>query len=165
MRAEAAWSNTSMMNTNLKFGIPDLELTCASGATINPAGFAGHALIAVFLPDDPETAAREMSLLRKTCTDFADSDGWILAFGNHNERVDGDTTARILTISDPGRRAWTAFRDLTDGLETIDRGRGATFLFTRGGNLQRYWEGPGHADEILQALRKPASGNPKERRP
>ena len=151
------------MTTKLKFGIPDLELRCASGDTINPSNFAGHALIAVFLPDDPGMAMMELRQLRKTCAELANHDGWIIAFSNDGQPVEPGSTARILTIPDPGRRAWTAFRDLTDCPETIDRGSGATFLFTRGGSLHRYWPGTGHADDVLQELCAPVSTYPNER--
>jgi hypothetical protein len=42
----------------------------------------------------------------------------------------------------------------------LDRESGATFLFTRGGNLHRYWHGPGHIDEVLAELKIPPSENP-----
>jgi len=139
----------------LKFGIPDLDLTSASGVKINPSNFAGHHLIVLFCPDDPEQAAGEMNLYRHHCADFVEHDAWLLAFGDEREATTVNGPARILTVPDPGRRAWTAFRDLTDYPEAFEWGGGAVFLFTSGGNLHRYWHGPGHVHDVLDQLRDP----------
>lgn len=146
-----------MTTAHLKFGIPDLDLTCESGVTVNPSSFAGHELIVLFCPDDSEQAAQEMRLYRRHCADIVGRDAWILAFGDECETAAVDGTTRILTVPDLNRRAWTAFRDLTDCPEAFERGSGAVFLFTRGGNLHRYWHGPGHVHQVLAELQSPSS--------
>ena len=152
-----------MTTTHLKFGIPDIELTCRLGSTVNPSSFAGHSLVVVFCPSDPEQAANEAEAYRKHASEFVAHDAWILAFGE-DCRTAPDGAAQLLTIADEDRHAWTAFRDLTDSAETLDRGDGATFLFRRGGGLNRYWHGPGHVHDVLNELAMPASQQLREPR-
>ena len=142
-----------MAATALRFGIPDIELRCASGATVNPAGFAGHELVILFCPVDPAEAAREISSYRSRCADFVGYDAWVLAIGEECADVEGQGPDRILTIKDPQRGAWEALRALIDPKEALDRKSGATFFFTRGGNLHRSWSGPGHVQDVLWELR------------
>ena len=145
------------MTSNLKFGIPDIELGCASGNRINPASFAGHELIALFCPLDEAAATQEIEAYRRYSLAFAECDAWLLTFAEHCDEFSVDGTARVLTIPDPDRQAWVAFRNLTARPEEMDRSRGATFLFTRGGGLHRHWHGTGHVDEVLTELRIPSS--------
>lgn len=141
-----------MTKTGLKFGIPDLELVCSSG-TVNPASFAGHDLIALFCPLDAAAAAQEIAAYRQHSVEFVERDAWLLTFAEHCNDMSVDGGGRVLTIPDPNRNAWVAFRNLTELPEEMDRGSGATFLFTRGGGLHRYWHGAGHVEEVLAELR------------
>lgn len=144
-----------MASIELRFGIPNIEVGAASGLRINPSSFAGHELIVLFCPTDPDGAAQELAAYRAHNTDFVERDAWLLAFaGDGKAIVDGPV--RTLTIPDRSRRAWVAFRDLAAHPEEFDRSSGATFLFTRGGNLQRYWHGPGHVSQVLEELRRPS---------
>ena len=137
-----------MKTEKLKFGIPDIELRCAEGATINPGSFAGHELIALFCPIDSDAAEQEIAAYRSHCAEFVNRDAWLLVFA--------DTcpvgTGRALTIPDRDRCAWVAFRDLAAQPEELDRRSGAVFFFTRGGALHRYWRGPGHLPEVIEQL-------------
>lgn len=146
-----------MATTGLKFGIPDLELGCSSGTKVNPASFAGHELIALFCPLDAAEAAREIGAYRHYCAEFVKRDAWLLTFVEHCNDLSVDGVGRILTIPDPDRHAWVAFRNLTEHPEEMDRSSGATFLFPRGGGLHRYWHGAGHVDDVLSELRIPSS--------
>ena len=146
-----------MQRTALKFGIPNLELGCPSGTKINPASFAGHELIALFCPTDAAEASQEITAYRQHCAEFVKRDAWLLTFVEHCEDVSVDGVRRVLTIPDPQRHAWVAFRDLTPHPEEMDRSSGATFLFTRGGGLHRYWHGSGHVEDLLSELRIPSS--------
>ena len=146
-----------MSSANLKFGIPDIELGCVSGAKINPSSFAGHELIALFCPLDPTSAAREIAAYRRHGAEFVERDAWLLTFAEHCDDVSVNGAARALAIPDPERHAWVAFRDLTEHPEQLDRSSGATFMFTRGGGLHRYWHGAGHVDDVLAELRAPCS--------
>ncbi len=145
---------SGMKSVELKFGLPDLELSCSADRKINPASFAGHDLIVLFSPID--ASDQEIAAYRHHCDEFVKRDAWLLAFADECDlHVSGQE--RVLTIADPERRAWTAFRDLTSHAEELDRGDGATFLFTRGGSLHRYWHGRGHVQDVLAELRKPSA--------
>jgi hypothetical protein len=147
---------------DFKSGVPDIELGCASGAKINPSSFVGHELIALFCPLDPAAAEREIAAYRNRGADFVDHDAWLLAFADQCGDIAVDDTARALIIADPDRRGWVAFRNMAAHPEEFDRNSGATFLFTRGGRLHRYWHGAGHADDVLAELYTPAWEHPHE---
>lgn len=140
-----------MTSVELKFGIPDIDFACPSGSKVNPASFAGHELIVLFGPLDPVAAAQEIAAYGEQSAEFVASDAWLLAFADECSDVGGPS--RVLTIPDPDRHAWVAFRDITAHPEEMDRSSGAVFLFTRGGNLHRYWHGSGHVEEIIAELR------------
>lgn len=134
--------------------IPDIAIVCGSGRVINPRSFAGHALVVLFAPlDAPEP---ELAAFRHHCDDFVKCDAWLLTFADTWE-LNSAGEPHMLTAADPERRAWVGFRDLTEHPEELDRGDGATFLFARGGTLQRYWHGPGHVHEVLDALKAPSA--------
>ena len=140
--------------TQLSFGIPDIELECSPDRKINPASFAGHDLIVLFGPLD--ASQQEIAAYRHHSDELVKRDAWLLAFADEGgPQVDGER--RVLTIADPKRHAWVAFRNLTSHHEELDRGDGATFLFTRGGSLHRYWHGPGHVEEVLAELQTPSA--------
>lgn len=150
-----------MASRNLKFGIPDIELSCSSGTKINPASFAGHELIALFCPLDPAASAEEIAAYRRHFEEFTGRDAWLLTFAEHGEEV-GQGEGRMLMLPDSDRHGWVAFRNLTHHPEELDRDSGAIFLFTRGGGLHRYWHGSGHVDEVLAELRTPSSEHPHQ---
>lgn len=147
---------------SLKFGIPDIELASMSGMKINPSNFAGHELVVLFGPLEPVEEEREIAAYRQHCAEFVDRDAWLLAFTEHCGQLNVDGASRVLTISDPDRRAWTAFCNLTHHAEEMDRSNGATFLFTRGGGMHRYWPGSGHVNDLLAELRLPSSEYPRQ---
>jgi hypothetical protein len=151
-----------MAPTQLKFGIPDLELGCTSGKKNNPATFAGHELIALLCPLDAAAAAQEREAYWVHRAEFVERDAWLLTFADQCGDLSVDGPSRLLTIPDGDRHAWVAFRGLTLHPEEFDRGNGAIFLFTRGGSLHRYWSGSGHVDEVLAELRTPASEHPHQ---
>lgn len=157
-----------MTTVALKFGIPDIGLTCGEGRTINPSAFAGHELVVVFCPRNAEQASHELDAYRKHAADFVERDTWILAFGEECGPSIPGQAANPLLIADTDRQAWVAFRDLTNSPETLDRADGATFLFTRGGGLHRYWHGSGHVHEVLEELRSPLTqrrDEPRQKQP
>ena len=142
--------------------IPRLELGCSSGTKINSSDFAGHDLIVLFGPLDPVSSEREIASYHHHCAELVDRDVWLLAFTEHCDELNIDGAGRVLIIPDSDRHAWVAFRDLTHHAEEMDRDSGATFLFTRGGALNRYWHGSGHVDEVLAELRTPRLENPHQ---
>ena len=138
---------------DLRFGIPDIDLGCTSGMRINPTSFAGHDLIVLFYPLDSADAAQEISAYRRHGAELVKRDAWLLTFAEQCGEVSVDGPGRLLTIPDPDRHAWVAFRDLTPHPEELERSSGATFLFTRGGGLHCFWHGAGHVDDVLAELR------------
>lgn len=142
---------------DLKFGIPNIELGGASGSKINPSSFAGHELIVLFCPLEPAEACGEIGEYLSHSAEFVDRDAWLLTFADDCDNIAVDGGGRVLTIPDPERHAWVAFRNLTRHAEEMDRGSGATFLFTRGGRLHRFWHGSGHVNEVLAELATPSS--------
>lgn len=142
------------MSRNGTAGIPDIAIGCGSGRTINPRSFAGHALVVVFGPLD--ASEPELAAYRHHCADFVKCDAWLLTFADQCE-LETTGEQHILTAADPERHAWVSFRDLTEHPEELDRGDGATFLFARGGALQRFWHGSGHVHEVLDELREPSA--------
>ena len=144
-----------MTTIPLKFGIPDIDLPCGEGARINPSTFAGHDLVAVFCPVDPEEAARELDAYREQAGHFVARDAWILAFGDQCAPATPGEAGNPLLIADPDRQAWDAFQNVAHSPESLDRGNGATFLFTRGGGLHCYWQGSGHVHDVLAELQNP----------
>lgn len=143
----------------LNFGIPDIELSCSSGIKVNPASFAGHELIVLFVPrDSPE---QEIAAYRHHCDEFVKRGAWLLVFADDcNAQAGGQR--RVLTVADPQRHAWVAFRNLTSHPEELGRADGAAFLFTRGGTLHRYWHGSGHVEDVLAELQKPSAEHEHE---
>lgn len=163
MSDAAHCASLARMNAvDLKFGIPNIELGSAAGAKVNPSSFAGHDLIVLFCPLDPDAACGEIGAYLARSAEFVDHDAWLLTIAENCGDAAVDGGVRVLTVPDPDRHAWVAFRDLTPHAEEMDRGSGATFLFTRGGNLHRYWHGSGHVDEVLTELRNPSSEHPHQ---
>src|SRR5579864_5519098 len=124
---------------DLRFGIPDIELGSVSGTRINPSSFAGHELIVLFCPADAAAAAAEIAAYQRYSAEFADRDAWLLAFADDLGEITVNGVGRVLTIPDPHRHAWVAFRNTTSHPEEFAGTSGATFLFKRGGGLHRYW--------------------------
>lgn len=147
---------------DLSFGIPDIELSCTSGAKINPSSFVGHELIALFCPLDHAAAAQEIAAYRDHSPEFAQRDAWLLAFADNCGDIAVDGEARLLTLPDQDRHAWAPFETSPTIGEVLDRGSGATFLFTRGGGLHRHWHASGHVDEVLAELRIASFQNPHQ---
>lgn len=151
------------MNTvDLRFGIPNIEIGCPSGAKINPSTFAGHELIVLFCPLDADRAGKEIGAYLSHSDEFVAHDAWLLTFAEHWNDLAIDGGSRILAIPDRECRAWAAFRDLAWRGESMHRDSGATFLFTRGGSLHHYWPGTGHVDEVLAELVKPSFEHPHQ---
>jgi hypothetical protein len=161
MRIEASrvdCGGTSSLH--LTFGIPDIELGSTAGNTINPASFAGHQLVALFAPLD--FPGEEIAAYKNRCDEFAKHDAWLLIF---SEQGDLKVGGAAKTFPDPDRHAWVAFRNLTPHPEELDRQSGATFLFSKGGCLHRFWHGSGHIEDVIAELGTPASEQMHELRP
>jgi hypothetical protein len=140
-----------MVASELRFGIPDVDLTWSCGGTVNPSCFVGHQLFVLFLPTDDERQAAELTSYDALADAFAGTDAWFLVIGRAE-------TFPLLHRStpiafDPDGAAWSAFKKLAQGKLTSERADGAAFLFTRGGALYRVWNGPGHAAELVQELK------------
>ena len=134
---------------NLSFGIPNIDVARSRGGTVNPCHFVGHQLVVLFLPNDAREQAVELEQYEKLASDIADVDGWLLAIGSEP----GKSGREGIPIAfDPNGKVWGAFTEVAKA-EDLDRSKGATFLFTRGGAFHRFWSGPGHASDVLEELR------------
>lgn len=144
-----------MLASKLNFGIPDVDLTWSCGGTVNPSCFAGHQLVVLFLPTDPERQAAELSSYEKHADDFAGSDAWFLVIGT--APPEGRKKYATPITFDHDDIAWHGFTTLErPDHSALSRQDGAVFLFTRGGGLQRVWAGAGHADRVVRQLKENA---------
>jgi len=140
-----------MVASELRFGVPDVDLTWSCGGTVNPSCFVGHQLFVLFLPTDPEREAAELKSYDALADAFAGTDAWFLVIG---PKKTFPMLHRSTPIAfDPDGAAWSAFRKVAEGKLTSERKDGAAFLFTRGGALHRVWNGPGHAAELVEELK------------
>ena len=160
MRLPVYWTTfLRVAATDLKFGIPDIELVSSSGSKLNPSAFAGHQLIALFCPTDVNASDREIAAYRHHSAELVARDAWLIVFAQRYDSSPNDE-ARVLTFPDLEGHAWAAFRNLTPHPEEMDRDHGAIFLFTRGGCLHAYWQGAGHVGEVLAELGSPSAQSP-----
>ena len=138
----------------LRCGIPDVDLACASGGTINPASFAGHRLIVLFLPDNESAASRELEDYSRCAADFVACDAWLLPVSNQHMASAASHAVPLVTAIDPEQIAWAAFQRLAKGAR-YEREDGAVFLFGRGGDLDQAWFGRGNAHKVASELKRP----------
>lgn len=142
-----------MTGTRLNYGIPDIDLPRDGGGTVNPGNFAGHPLIVVFCPADRAAEARELRRCAERVCDFDAYGAWLITIGREGGAGPLDADCPSASAYDPGDRAWAAFKEVAGGgAGGLRRDQGATFLFGRGGSLQRSWPGCGHAAEVLAEL-------------
>ena len=137
-----------MLGTQLKFGIPDVTLAWSCGGTVNPSCFAGHQLLVLFLPKDPEQQRAEFESYDRLAGELSGTDAWFLVIGDETH-VDGE--AKTPVALDADGKAWSAFEEVA-GEGKLERDQGAAFFFTRGGAFHRLWRGSGHADEVVREL-------------
>lgn len=147
-----------MSAAHLKFGVPDIDLPRADGSTINPSVFAGHALLVVFFPTAFEREAAELAEYGKLSPPLSAFDCWLVTV--REQAIDEQSVEKRLPVAaiDPDGSAWAAFRAIVSPELELERSEGATFLFARGGSLDRVWPGIGHAKEVMAELAHPCSG-------
>lgn len=140
------------MPTELKFGLPDLDLPRLGGGKVSPVAYAGHALIVLFCPHGRAAEAEILHEFAKIACEFASYDAWLLAVieGDAGPRVEHECEFAI--VYDHHGSAWSAFKKLAAPSANLHRNKGATFLFARGGSLQTVWNGPASANEIIEQL-------------
>ena len=147
-----------MDDVQLRFGIPDLELNCVRGGTINPAAFVGHELTVLFLPADETAAIRQLQDYRQHAHHFSDCDAWVLDIVQEQEPSAAILAASPALALDPEHIAWNAFERLLSAGVRHPWQMGGVYLFGRGGGLQRAWFGTSGADEVVRELNAPGSG-------
>lgn len=130
------------------YGPPDIELAGNHGRTVNPANFAGHDLVVLFCPADPQAAAQELADYNALADALAYNDAYMVAIC---DREAGMPASRIALSADMDR-AWDAFSECSGKHERPIPGEGGVFLFGRGGCLRQVWHGAGHADEVRRLL-------------
>lgn len=133
------------------FGIPDIDLPCAKGGTVNPSSFAGHELVVLFCPSDRQAAAKELADYNLHADQLAYNDAWMVAVC---DPVETPPASRISLAGDKDSFGWRSFCGRLAPARQPSRDEGAVFLFGRGGCLQRMWEGSGHASEVTEELGK-----------
>jgi len=139
------------VDSELTFGIPDIELPWNRGGTVKPSCFAGHQLIVLFLPADAVQQAAELAAYEEFAPDFPETDAWFLSVGGNLPSGLADRTNLPIALDQDGA-AWRAFEKVANQASKLDRSKGATFLFTRGGAFHRAWPGQGHARELMDEL-------------
>ena len=144
-----------MQDVKLTYGIPDIEIACATGANVNPSIFVGHQLIVLFLPADERLAVQELDQYASYATMLSDSDAWLIAILENEDWSPKVLSHRQSLACDGDGVAWRAFQRLLCHNSKFKRESGAVYLFARGGGLQRMWSGIGHADEVIGELRLP----------
>ena len=150
-----------MSTTHLRFGIPDIELTRTAGGTVNPACFVGHVLVVLFCPTAPEIEAAEVVEYQKLSSELSAFDGWLVTVSESASVPEQDPQRATAAARDADGSAWAAFREIAPPALKLDRAEGATYLFGRGGSLQRVWPGRGHASEVLRELARPCFETPE----
>jgi hypothetical protein len=142
-----------MVGTRLNYGIPDIDMPRHGGGTVNPGDFAGHPLIVVFCPADPAAEARELRQSAERVCEYDSYEAWLITIGREGGASPGESNGPSASAYDPGDVAWAAFKEIAGRQGSkLDRAAGATFLFGRGGSLQRSWPGCGHGVEVLAEL-------------
>lgn len=137
-----------MIATELRYGIPDIDLAWSRGGSVNPSCFAGHQLVVLFLPKDPQGQHAEIESYRKITEKLLGTDAWFLVVGDKSHVEDNAKTPVAL---DSDGAAWRSFTEIA-GAEKLDRSTGAAFFFTRGGAFHQVWPGSGNADAVAQEL-------------
>lgn len=144
-----------MTATDLKFGIPDIKLAKVGGGVVNPSDFAGHQLIIVFCPTEPNAAARELSEYGSHASELCHNDAWIMGICDDEANSSIAAGEGCLSVAvDRDRAAWAAFQNLSRHRHEPQREEGGVFLFGRGGSLQRAWVGGAHASEVMRELKQ-----------
>lgn len=155
--ARGAFRGTAMARMDefrLRFGIPDLELSCPDGRSVNPSTFVGHQLVVLFLPLEEGAAVREIGDYARFAQGFSDNDVWVLNIVKEAKPSLAVRGACHALASDPHDEAWRAFERLADRRRSSPRKGGAVYLFGRGGGLMRAWSGPGHAHDVVRELHR-----------
>ena len=146
-----------MEDLRLRFGIPDVELACPKGGSINPSTFVGHQLVVLFLPTDLAASISELADYASYAAELSATDAWILNIARKADSSLENRPECHALASDPDDKAWHAFLRLTRRREKSPREDGAVYLFGRGGGLQGFWPGAGHSADVIRELRQPSA--------
>jgi hypothetical protein len=141
----------ALAKTPLRYGIPDIALPRSGGGTVNPATFVGHSLLVVFCPTDTAAEAAALNRYLGPECDLTGYDAWLIVVGEKSGKA-RTGKAHPLTARDPKNAAWNAFVKLARPESALRRDEGASFLFARGGSLQRVWKGAAAAAEVMDEL-------------
>jgi len=129
--------------------LPDIELSGANGARVNPSDFAGHELIVLFCPNKLLDATQELMEFNALSDALAFNDAYMIAICDPKA---GSPASRVTLASDPEGFAWNLLAECLSQQERAEADKGAVFLMGRGGCLKRSWHGAGHAQSVRQAL-------------
>jgi peroxiredoxin len=140
-----------MVDSELNFGVPNIELPWNCGGTVNPSCFVGHQLVVLFLPVNATQRAAEFAAYEMLADEFAGTDAWFLTIADRPSPGASDRP-RIPVAVDRDGGAWRAFAKLAEPATELNRDKGAAFLFSRGGAFRQAWPGQGHAREVMDEL-------------
>ena len=144
----------TMAASNLKFGIPDIQVAKAGGGLVNPSDFAGHQLVVLFCPTAPDAADKELAEYGVHRSELCENDAWIIGIRDQSSALcSAAPESSFSVLSDDDGKAWSAFQRLP-GQGGQRREAGAVFLFGRGGALQHAWAGSGHVEEVMRELKQ-----------
>lgn len=150
------WSEANM-GTELKFGIPDLELSKLSGGKVSPATFVGHALVVLFCPHSRAGEAAALDQYSDAVCELSAYDAWLLVVIEQDGSSYLESKCSCSILYDPEGAGWDAFAKLADPDVSLNRDEGATFLFSRGGALHKAWRGIASPERVLHALAERAT--------
>ena len=131
--------------------LPDIRLRRAEGGEVSPADFVGHELIVLFPPVDDRAARQELEDYCRCFPELDKLDAWLLAVF---DRHDAPTPAGITVVHDVNGAAWRALTECAGQQVGLSQDKGAAFVFSRGGSLQKVLGGTGRSAEVLEELRK-----------
>ena len=131
--------------------LPDIRLRRAEGGEVSPTDFVGHELIVLFPPADDRAARQELEDYCRRCPEFDKLDAWLLAVF---DRHDAPTSDAISVVYDVDGAAWRALTECAGEQALLSQDKGAAFVFSRGGSLQKVLGGAGRSAEVLEELRK-----------
>lgn len=92
---------------------------------------------------------------RKRAPHLGDYDAWMITVAEIEGGRGSAPPSAIADARDEDGSAWAAFREIAPAGSKLERTKGATYLFGRGGSLQRVWSGKRRASEVLDELTRP----------
>jgi hypothetical protein len=94
-------------------------------------------------------AASELHDYAARLGEVAKYDAWLLAVAEPAQQLDA---TKVTIVQDEAGGAWDAMSGCVAEGPELSRDKGAAFVFSRGGSLQKVFSGPGRAAEVIAEL-------------